>query len=109
MKLLDSGLPLALGLVGLLVAAGAAKERGLLGSRSLDDDGDNDADVPDCPACGGVGVPLGTLGNRLHCRCRSCGMDFSEQQPAAQRGPSADYQRGVRDGLEDERDLEEEP
>lgn len=111
MKLPNSGLPLALGLVGLLVAAGIAKEHGLLGSRSLDGDDDGD-DASDCPACGGVGAHLGTLGNRLHCRCQDCGMDFSTTVQVTQqvtRGPSADYQRGVRDGLEDERDLEEEP
>lgn len=106
---LDNGLPLALGLVGLLVAAGAARERGLLGSRGLDSDdggdGDGDEGGLECPACGGVGVSLGTLGNRLHCRCRSCGMDFSETR----QDPSTDYQRGIRDGLMDERDLEEEP
>lgn len=102
MKLPDSGLPLALGLVGLLAAAGIAKERGLLGSRSLVARLD-----AECPACGGLGVPLGRLGNQLHCRCRNCGMDFS--QAARREAPSADYQRGVRDGLMDERDLEEEP
>lgn len=107
MKLLDSGLPLALGLVGLLVAAGAAKEWGLLGSRSVDPDDDED-DVLDCPTCGGFGRPLGMLGNRMHCRCQDCGMDFSHVVQQRQ-APSADYQRGVRDGLMDERDLEEEP
>jgi transcription elongation factor Elf1 len=34
-----------------------------------------------CPACGGPGVALGTLGYRLHLRCRDCGMDFSVDSP----------------------------
>jgi len=34
-----------------------------------------------CPACGGEGVALGTLGALLHLRCRDCGMDFSVDAP----------------------------
>jgi len=34
---------------------------------------------PECPACGGPGVALGSLGNRAHFRCRNCGMDFSHE------------------------------
>lgn len=30
-----------------------------------------------CPACGGEGVPMGSLGTREHNRCRQCGIDFS--------------------------------
>jgi len=97
---LDNGLPLALGLVGLLVAAGVAKDK--LGSRSLDHDDDDAED--ECSTCGGPAAVLGVLGTRTHYRCRHCGADWS-----VNTGPSADYRRGVRDGLEDERDLEEEP
>lgn len=30
-----------------------------------------------CPACDGELMQLGTLGNRTHYRCRSCGLDMS--------------------------------
>lgn len=102
----NNGLPLALGLVSLLVAAGVAKDKlGSLarGSRGLGDHDDDDAE-DECSTCGGPAVVLGALGTRTHYRCRSCGADWS-----VSTGPSADYRRGVRDGLEDERDLEEEP
>jgi ribosomal protein L37E len=101
MKLPDSGLPLALGLVGLLVAAGIAKDT--LGSRSLGDHNDDDAE-DECSVCGGPAMVLGALGTRTHYRCRSCGADWSVAAT-----PSMDYRRGVRDGLMDERDLKEEP
>jgi len=110
---LDNGLPLALGLIGLLVAAGVAKDK--LGSRSLDDGGGDNGEAYDCPSCGhGPGVILSKTGNLTHCRCRNCGMDFSVRGQYGFAFPtrsilSADYRRGVRDGLEDERDLEEEP
>jgi hypothetical protein len=29
-----------------------------------------------CPQCGGEGVLLGGLGNRIHFRCRNCGSGF---------------------------------
>ena len=32
-----------------------------------------------CPVCGGPGTGLGVLGNLFHCRCRNCGMMFSEK------------------------------
>jgi hypothetical protein len=32
-----------------------------------------------CPACGGDGGILGQLGQLTHCRCRQCGIDFSER------------------------------
>lgn len=35
----------------------------------------------DCPACGGNAVPMGTLGNTLHLRCRDCGIDSSAEAP----------------------------
>jgi len=31
----------------------------------------------ECPMCGGEGSELGSLGWRLHFRCRDCGMDYS--------------------------------
>lgn len=30
-----------------------------------------------CPMCDGPGVLLGQLGQRVHYRCRNCGMDYS--------------------------------
>jgi transposase-like protein len=31
-----------------------------------------------CPACGSpYAVEMGELGNRIHYRCRDCGMDYS--------------------------------
>ncbi len=44
-----------------------------------EDDGDGPGPdmPPDCPACNGPGVAMGGLGNRLHYRCRDCGIDFS--------------------------------
>lgn len=32
---------------------------------------------PECPACGGPGVPMGGLGNLEYFRCRNCGAQFS--------------------------------
>lgn len=32
-----------------------------------------------CPVCGGEGTGLGVLGNLFHCRCRNCGMTYSEK------------------------------
>jgi transposase-like protein len=29
-----------------------------------------------CPACGGPGVALGSLGRLMHYRCRNCGINF---------------------------------
>lgn len=43
---------------------------------------DEPLENPECPACGGPGVPLGSLGRRMHFRCRNCGYDFSEEPPA---------------------------
>lgn len=31
-----------------------------------------------CPNCEGEGQTIGALGNRLHYRCRHCGLTFSE-------------------------------
>lgn len=36
-----------------------------------------DASAEDCAMCGGPLQPLGQLGNRLHLRCRNCGIDCS--------------------------------
>lgn len=30
-----------------------------------------------CPYCGEVNEPLGKLGNRVHYRCRACGIEYS--------------------------------
>jgi len=32
-----------------------------------------------CPVCGGPGTGLDVLGNLFHCRCRNCGMEYSEK------------------------------
>lgn len=47
------------------------------------DGDDEEIELPVCPLDGGVGVPLGALGNRLHFRCRQCGMNFSHERRAA--------------------------
>lgn len=36
-----------------------------------------------CPLCGGEGSVLGSLGMRMHFRCRDCGIDYSEIITAA--------------------------
>lgn len=38
---------------------------------------------PECPMCGGDGVPMGVLGSRAHYSCRQCGMEFSHDAPEA--------------------------
>lgn len=38
---------------------------------------DDEFDQPECPACGGPGVPLGGLGKLMWYRCRDCGLDFN--------------------------------
>lgn len=37
----------------------------------------------DCPVCAGPGEELGTMGNLVHFRCRSCGMVFHLNGPAS--------------------------
>lgn len=37
-----------------------------------------------CPACGGEGASMGSLGNREHMRCRQCGLDFSHDNTPAE-------------------------
>jgi hypothetical protein len=44
----------------------------------LDDDEVEDADN-ECVLCSGSLVVLGTLGNRLHFRCRNCGIEQSRK------------------------------
>ena len=56
------------------------------------------ADVLYCPECGGPGVLLGRLGERVWWRCRACGIDFSRG-----RGPRFSARRGR---LEDPKDPE---
>lgn len=41
--------------------------------------GEWDEEIVPCPVCDGEGVPLGALGNRMHYRCRACGMDFNHE------------------------------
>jgi hypothetical protein len=41
------------------------------------DDFDDVEDTVECPACGGGGVSMGTLGQCEHFRCQNCGIDFS--------------------------------
>jgi len=43
----------------------------------FDEDDDDEDEPAECPVCGGPGVILGTLGTRVHYRCRDCGMEFS--------------------------------
>jgi hypothetical protein len=42
-------------------------------------DDDSIGEVPSCPACDGPGVPLGSLGQLQHFRCRNCGIDFNSK------------------------------
>jgi hypothetical protein len=51
------------------------------GSDLADEDEYGDAE---CPACGGEGVPMGTLGSLQHFRCRQCGINFSRKAPNGQ-------------------------
>lgn len=39
----------------------------------------SDTPAPSCPVCadGGYAIELGSLGRRIHYRCRNCGVDFS--------------------------------
>ena len=50
-----------------------------------------------CPACGGEGVLLGSLGNLAHYRCRNCGAQFSEKvRSQRRRSPHDSRSRGKR-------------
>jgi ribosomal protein L37AE/L43A len=42
-----------------------------------DHDDDEPYQAPDCPACGGEGVLLGSLGLKHWHRCRACGWEFA--------------------------------
>ena len=42
---------------------------------------DEDTNIPECPACGGEGSPMGALGYREYLRCRQCGWEFSYELP----------------------------
>lgn len=43
------------------------------------EDAEDGDPTPDCPFCGGEGIPMGTLGTRTFYRCRNCGGDYSVQ------------------------------
>jgi hypothetical protein len=47
--------------------------------REAVEDNDEACDEGDCCLCSGPLVPLGTLGNLQHFRCRNCGMDQSRK------------------------------
>lgn len=38
---------------------------------------ERELDAPECPACGGEGTELGSLGALTWFRCRACGIDFN--------------------------------
>lgn len=40
-------------------------------------------DIAACPTCGAENAPMGTLGKRVHYRCRDCGMDYSNLTSSA--------------------------
>lgn len=66
------------------------------------DNDDSNIDYVHCPACDGPGVLLGQLGNRIHYRCRNCGMDFNEKVDPNHTGPERDDPYGDADyGAED--------
>ncbi len=45
-----------------------------------------------CPQCGGPSTMLGQLGNRVHYRCRNCGMDHSSEYEDEQPGEFQDFE-----------------
>jgi hypothetical protein len=53
---------------------------------SLDDFADEHGMMahPQCPMCGGPGMPMGQLGRNLWYRCRHCGMDFNKNSEPEQ-------------------------
>lgn len=51
--------------------------------------------VAGCPACTGLGVPLGNLGRLRWYRCRACGIDFSRTAPP-HKGKSEPWARARR-------------
>jgi|GEM_PF-515431 len=53
-------------------------------------------EAPICPMCGGIGMPLGTLGDLDWWRCRQCGMDFNTDAERAVGG------RRTTSGLDDD-------
>ena len=52
-----------------------------------------------CPICGGPSTMLGQLGNRVHYRCRNCGMDHSSQYDEPERGEFQDFEEGLANDL----------
>lgn len=44
---------------------------------------------PDCPACGGMVIQLGTLGASAVWRCRGCGSTVTIAEPKAAVAPAA--------------------
>lgn len=59
-------MPMAAALKGLSVVAFDDEDEGF------------EDEMPSCPACGGPGMLLGTLGRLTHFKCRNCGMEYSE-------------------------------
>lgn len=53
-------------------------------------------EAPECPACGGPGSHLGTLGTREHFRCRNCGADFSHKESEEYKTRPSDEKRSDR-------------
>jgi len=52
-------------------------------SNQSDESNARDEKMSFCPACGGQGAHLGSLGRREHFRCRDCGMDYSHESSNA--------------------------
>jgi len=50
--------------------------------REMDSSDEVEDDDSECVLCSGNLVVLGTLGNRVHLRCRNCGMDQSKRVPS---------------------------
>lgn len=50
-------------------------------------DSGSDLDYAHCPQCDGPGVLLGQLGDKIHYRCRNCGVDFNESISPNHTGP----------------------
>ena len=47
--------------------------------------GDEEESTATCPACGGEGGSMGSLGAKEHFRCKGCGIDFSRNKTASTR------------------------
>lgn len=69
------------------VLLGIEDQQGELAMLGALDFEDEEPDFLPCPACGGEGGLLGTLGTRNHYRCRQCGAEYSSIVPSDEMVP----------------------